>query len=217
MSFMSISWPDLIFMVLGLYFIIRGCFRGLTGEIITLAGFLCSIYVSFHYSGCMAEVLTAMTSLNITVAQVVSIFIIWFLMSFLIVIIKKLCNTILRAISLGGLDKILGILSGTLKTILSIYIVLITGFLLTPVIAPTWMGNSTCLINAGRYWPTIRRTVIQMHILPGAEDIPGVTLEEYLRPYRTGTSEPVPYSITNQSPFEHNNVTDNNIGNKVVI
>lgn len=192
MSFIDLNWVDIVFMILGLYFIIRGCFRGLTGEIITLAGFIVSLYASFHYSGRISEYVVAWTGVNQTLAQVIAIFVIWIALTFVTVTVKKILSTILSAVSLGGVDKLLGFVSGCCKLVLSIYVVLIIGVLAQPLIAPTWMSKSVCLKYAGRYWPVVRQTIIDTQLLPQAQDLPDSTLDEILAPYRTDRESPFP-------------------------
>ncbi len=50
---------------------------------------------------------------------------------------------LLSAVSLSGFDRLLGIFSGLLKTFLAVYVVLIGGLLLAPVVEPTWMTKAT--------------------------------------------------------------------------
>ena len=48
MTLFGLGFLDIFFIVLALYFIVRGMFRGFLGELITLAGFAASFYLSFH-------------------------------------------------------------------------------------------------------------------------------------------------------------------------
>ena len=50
---------DIFFIVLAAYFIVRGVFRGFVGEVITLAGFIASFYLSFHYSGELGHIVAS--------------------------------------------------------------------------------------------------------------------------------------------------------------
>ena len=52
---------DIFFVILGCYFVVRGCFRGFVGEVLTLCGFFCSFYVSFKFSGRIAETIASGT------------------------------------------------------------------------------------------------------------------------------------------------------------
>ncbi|MEG2183872.1 MAG: CvpA family protein, partial [Cloacibacillus sp.] len=58
------NYWDLFILILGCYFIIRGCCRGFVGEVITLAGFLASFYLSFHYCGAMSGIIAHSMGIN---------------------------------------------------------------------------------------------------------------------------------------------------------
>lgn len=184
---------DIFFVLLGCYFIIRGCFRGFVGEVLTLVGFLCSFYVSFKFSGKFGNVLSAFTGVNESVSQLVAIILVWLVISIVVAVIRKMMKGILSAISLSGIDRLLGIFSGLLKTFVVVYVVLIGGLLLAPVVEPTWMTESDIIRYAGRQWPEVRQILVDFNILPNAETLPEGTLEQILRPYRTGESGPEGY------------------------
>ncbi|MEG1641742.1 MAG: CvpA family protein [Synergistaceae bacterium] len=207
MSFIDLHWLDTIFLLLGLYFIIRGCFRGLIGELITLIGFISSAYISFKYSGEIAKTLGKIGDLNTIVAQIITIFLIWAGITLIVIILKKVFACLVEAVSLGALDKLLGICSGLCKLTISVYVFLIIGLLLTPLISPVWMTESSCLRYAGRHWPYVRKKIIQMDFFPQAYELPNGTLEQILRPYRTG----------NEMPEGLKNETTKNRNNKMVI
>lgn len=97
---------------------------------------------------------------------------------------------VISAVHLGFVDKLLGIFSGLLKTVILVYVVLVGGILLAPVVNPTWMTDSDALRYAGRNWPAARQILIDFDILPDATEFPSGTLEQILRPYRRGDSGP---------------------------
>lgn len=181
---------DILFILLGTYFIIRGCYRGFVGEVLTLAGFLCSLYVSFKFSGTFGALIRSSTGINPSIAQLIAIILVWLIISMIVAMIRKFMKGILTAINLNGFDRLLGIFSGLLKTFVAVYVVLIGGLLLAPIANPTWMTNSDIIRYAGRQWPEVRQILIDFNLLPNAETLPEGTLEQILRPYRTGGSGP---------------------------
>ena len=102
-------------------------------------------------------------------------------------------KSLLSAISLSGIDRLLGIFSGLLKTFVAVYVVLIGGLLLAPVVEPTWMTESDVIRYAGRQWPEVKQILVDFNLLPNAESLPDGTLEQILRPYRNGESGPEGY------------------------
>lgn len=187
-----IGWHalDIFFILLGCYFVIRGCFRGFVGEILTFAGFLCSLYVSFKFSGTLGGLLGRTTGLNIAVSQVLAIILVWLAVSLIVGMLRRILKTIVSAVSLGGIDRLFGIFCGLAKTVLVIYVVLVGGLLLAPVVEPTWMSQSEALNFAGRKWPEVRRFLMDMNVLPAGAELPDGTLDQILRPYRDGEARP---------------------------
>ncbi len=184
---------DIFFILLGCYFVIRGCFRGFVGEVLTLVGFFISIYVSFKFSGKFGDVIGAFTGINESVSQLAAIILVWLVISIIVAALRKMMKSLLSAISLSGIDRLLGIFSGLLKTFVAVYVVLIGGLLLAPVVEPTWMTESDVLRYAGRQWPEVKQILVDFNLLPNAESLPEGTLEQILRPYRNGESGPEGY------------------------
>ena len=184
---------DIFFILLGCYFVIRGCFRGFVGEVLTLVGFFLSIYVSFKFSGKFGYVISAFTGINESVSQLAAIILVWVFISIIVAVIRTMVKSLLSAISLSGIDRLLGIFSGLLKTFVAVYVVLIGGLLLAPVVEPTWMTESDVIRYAGRQWPEVKQILVDFNLLPNAESLPDGTLEQILRPYRNGESGPEGY------------------------
>ena len=184
---------DIFFILLGCYFVIRGCFRGFVGEVLTLVGFFISIYVSFKFSGKFGYVISAFTGINESVSQLAAIILVWVFISIIVAVIRTMVKSLLSAISLSGIDRLLGIFFGLLKTFVAVYVVLIGGLLLAPVVEPTWMTESDVIRYAGRQWPEVKQILVDFNLLPNAESLPDGTLEQILRPYRNGESGPEGY------------------------
>lgn len=193
MSFLGWSWWDIFFAVLGCYFVVRGVFRGFVGEVITLAGFLAAFYLSFHYSGAFGRFLEITAGLNPYVAQAVAGVVIWLSVTMLAAVLRMIMKGLIGVASLGGLDKILGLFSGVLKTAVLIFAVMTAGILLAPVANPAWMSDSSVLRYAGRCWPQFRNMLIGLGLVPEGTTLPDGTLEEILREYRMGTGSPYGY------------------------
>ena len=190
---MSSSALDIFFIVLGCYFVIRGCLRGFVGEMLTFVGFICGGYFSFRLSGRFGNFLLHFIHTNRYAAQLLAIVIVWLAISLLVAIIRRAMKGILRAAHLGGLDRVLGIFTGLLKTAIVVYVFLIGGLLLAPVKNPTWMTSSDTLRYAGRQWPSVRSILVDFKLLSNAAELPNGTLEQILRPYRTGEQGPEGY------------------------
>lgn len=183
-----LSWHmlDIFFLLLGCYFVIKGAFRGFVGEALSFGGLILSVYVGFRHSDTLGTLLGSASGLSKEVAQVLAVILVWLVLSIIFGLLRRILKKVIDFASLGGIDRMLGILIGVLKTIIVIYVVLIVGLLLAPVVEPTWMARSDVLVYAGREWPQVRRTLINVGALPKRTELPDGTLEQILRPYRRG-------------------------------
>lgn len=195
MSFL-IGWHmlDIFFLLLGCYFVIRGVFRGLIGEALSLGGLILSVYIGFGHSDVLGRMLGSAVGLNKEVAQVLAIILVWLVMSIIFSILRRILRGMVDFASLGGLDRILGVLCGLLKTFVAVYAVMIGGLLLAPITEPTWMSQSDALVFAGRKWPAVRQLLLDVGVLPSRTNLPDGTLEQILRPYRRGDGLPGTYN-----------------------
>ena len=196
MSLSGWNYWDIFFIILGCYFIIRGSFRGFVGEVITLVGFLASFYLSFHYSGGIGRFLSVTMGLNAYMAQAAAAVLIWLSVTLIAAMLRMILKSLIGAASLGGIDKLLGLFSGVIKSVIVVYVVITGGLLLAPVVTPTWMSQSDILRYAGRSWPQFRAMFIGLNLLPEGTTLPDGTLEQILRPYRTGGGGPEGYDPT---------------------
>ena len=194
MSVAGFSLWDIFFFIVALYFVVRGLFRGFVGEVIALVGFLASFYFSFHYSGAFGRFIESAAGINGYAAQAVAGVVIWLSISLLAAVIRMIVKSIIRAISLGGIDKLLGLFSGVLKTVIVVYAIMTAGILLAPVANPTWMSDSDVLRCAGRGWPQFRSMIVGLGLVADGSTLPDGTLEQILRPYREGGEWPDGYN-----------------------
>lgn len=187
MSFFA-DWHilDIFFLLLGCYFVIKGAFRGFVGEILSFGSMILSAYVGFRHSDTLGSLLGRAAGLNRQVAQLLAVVVAWLIVSIVFAVLRRILKRIIDFASLGGIDRILGILIGTLKTLVVVFVVLAGGLLLAPVVEPTWMSRSDVLVYAGRKWPEVRRLLIDIGALPKRTELPDGTLEQILRPYRRG-------------------------------
>lgn len=197
--FMSWHMLDIFFLLLGCYFIIRGVFRGFAGEILSFGGLIVSVYIGFRHYEALGGLLGSAAGLGKEVAQVLAVILVWLVISILFGVLRRVLKKILDFASLGGIDRIFGILIGFLKTVIVVYMVIIGGLLLAPVVEPTWMAGSDALIYAGRKWPEVRQLLISCKVLPERAGLPGGTLEQILRPYRRGIGAPSGYQVRTEA------------------
>lgn len=201
MSVAGFSCWDIFFVVLGVYFVVRGLFRGLVGEVIALVGFLASFYCAFRFSGQFGRFIEGTAGINPYAAQAVAGVVIWLTITMAASVVRMVMKGLIRAASLGGIDKLLGLFAGALKTFIVIYAIMAAGILLAPVANPTWMSDSDVLRYAGRSWPQFRSALIGLGLVPRDTTLPEGTLEEILRPYREGGEWPDGYGYYDDANY----------------
>lgn len=123
------SVADIIFSIIGLFFIIRGIIRGFVAEFMSLAALVCGIVIGFFFQSNLSPHLKEHIS-NDTWRPIVA-FLIIFVSTYVIVKIIELClHKIISTIQLNGLDRSLGAVWGFLvgAAVISLIVFLIYSF-----------------------------------------------------------------------------------------
>ena len=107
MSVAGFSCWDIFFVVLGAYFILRGLCRGFVGEVIALVGFLASFYCAFQFSGAFGRFIAGTMGINPYAAQAIAGVVIWLTIAMAASVVRMVLRGIIKAVSLGGIDKLL--------------------------------------------------------------------------------------------------------------
>ena len=195
MSFTGINFFDIFLIVACCYFIIRGMFRGIIGEIITLAGFLISFYLVFHYHIEVGKIIAdTIGSNSCWITDVIAALLIWLSVSISASILRMVLKRFICFVKFTAVDKLLGLCTGTIKSLILIYAIITAGLLLAPVVNPTWLTKSDIIRYAGREWPIVHSVLIDCNVLPEDTTLPNGELEIILRPYRRGKEAPRLYS-----------------------
>ena len=92
---------DLFFLILGCYFVIRGCFRGFVAEILALAGFICSMYFSFKFSSAVGAVLVSFLGVSPYASKVLAVIVVWLAITLLTAMIRCALKGVISAVHLG--------------------------------------------------------------------------------------------------------------------
>ncbi|MBQ7263499.1 MAG: CvpA family protein [Synergistaceae bacterium] len=139
------------------FFIVRGLFRGLTGEIVGLVGFLASLFCAWTFAQpAMEAVLSfapewdpALVSLGCSVAIFIAV-------SLAFAVVDKIVSFIVEAADLSLIDHALGGFAGALKA--GCIVVFIYGLLrVFPILPTAWMADSYAMRGAAVAWPPVVR------------------------------------------------------------
>jgi membrane protein required for colicin V production len=112
------------------YTLVRGLFRGIVKELSAIIGVLAGFYAAYHYYSEIACLLTQWMA-EFPYLKLLSFFIIFCLVFFIVNILGLIIKFILDIAYLGWLDRLFGAVFGMMKGVLfvSILLILITTFL----------------------------------------------------------------------------------------
>ncbi|MDO4987514.1 MAG: CvpA family protein [Synergistes sp.] len=184
------NYFDIFFTILCLYFVIKGMMRGFVGEVISLVGFFASFYLAPLLSVPVGRMLAQSMNISIYIAEVIGVVLVWIAVMLVFAIIRMIVSRFIGAVHLGAVNRILGAFSGFIKASVFIYVIIMCGLLLTPVVSPVWLSESSAISFAGRYWPEVRSLAVGIGVLPHDTNLPDGTLNQILRPYRNGSDGP---------------------------
>ena len=174
---------DTLFIFLCLYFTIRGVYRGFIGEVMSNVGFIAACYFTFHFFSDAGMILETTTGMNFFLANILGAVAIWFLTVLVTHLIKKLLHGAVLSVRLGILDRLLGITTGVVKTLLLVYLLMILGVNAAYYASPDWMTDSVIMMRAGEYLPQVTATLKGAKLLPENTTVPETTLSDFILTY----------------------------------
>ncbi len=118
---------DIFVLLMTLFFVIKGGFRGFVGEILSLVGILGGVYAALRLSGgAEALLLRLIPSLSPTMASIVAMASMFVAVTLVCSLIGRLIKIFLDFVWLSALDHLLGALAGIVKalamTLLLVYV-----------------------------------------------------------------------------------------------
>lgn len=147
-------------MLIGLatgFLMIRGAFRGLSGEIVSLIGTVGGFYVAWKLSPQLGGVLSHLLGLPFLLSQIVAFLLVMLGIALLAALLDRTIKKILRLARLTALDRLLGVFSGILKATVLLMVVYAMGMTLNPLLPAKWMEKSQSIQIAEILWPHVER------------------------------------------------------------
>ena len=149
------SVVDIVLLIVGLFFVVRGLMKGLSGEIIsligTVGGFVCAIRFYEPFAAILMEKFGASVLVSTILAMLAIFFLIFFGSAMLEMSIKK----VISKTNLTFTDKLLGAVVGLFKMYVISLMVLIGGGIISPMTGDAWMRGSQVLQVASVTFPYI--------------------------------------------------------------
>ena len=157
---------DIVLLVIGAFFVVRGIMKGLSGEVFSLVGTVGGFICSIRFYEPLADILIERFGATVPVATMISMFAIFFVIflgcSLLDTVIKK----VIKTTNLTFTDKFFGAAVGVIKTYLLALIVLVAGAITAPIAGDAWMKNSSVLSATAVTWPFVRPLLENAGLMP---------------------------------------------------
>jgi uncharacterized membrane protein required for colicin V production len=152
---------DLLFLLLAAVFVLRGAFRGLSGEMLSLAGFVGGIFLAWRYGPPLALKIEGAWAVSPGVAQAVAMIGIFVTVNLFSAVAERGLKAILKFANLSLLDRLGGMLAGGVKAGVLLLGAFLAMSLLTPGGPPRWAEESRALSLASVVWDALAETMEQ--------------------------------------------------------
>ncbi len=111
---------DIILLICFIPAVVRGIQKGFVEQLVAIAAILLGAWLAFRFSSPLSEWASAYVGLEPKVLQVVSFIVIVFVAVLLLTLLGKLVTGTLKAVSLGWINRLLGVVFALLKAALLI-------------------------------------------------------------------------------------------------
>lgn len=172
---------DLILIALGAFFVIRGLFKGLTGEVLSLLSAIGGFYCSMRFYEPLASLIEGAVGVSPLAANAVAMIAIFLAIFLLCMVANKTLKAVLRGTHLTWLDKIIGAFSGLVKIYVVTIVLLIAGMMVSPMTGDEWMRGSKVMTVAARTWPFVTRLLEGFGIMPDIDRLRDAAREHIAR------------------------------------
>ena len=172
---------DIVLLAAGVFFIVRGLMKGLSGEFFSLVGTLGGFFCAIRYYDPFAEILIETFGASVLAATIISMLAIFFAIFFGCSLLDMVIKKIITKTNLTVTDKFLGGVVGIVKMYFLTLIVLIAGAITTPMTGDAWMKSSRVLSVTSVTWPFVSPLLEQMGLMPDVAAIQEQAMEYIYR------------------------------------
>ncbi|MDR1650935.1 MAG: CvpA family protein, partial [Synergistaceae bacterium] len=109
------SVTDIILLAIGMFFVVRGLFRGLTGEIFSLLGTAGAFFCAMKFNGTISGILQERLGLSPAIATIITMLGIFFVVFFGCSFLEWTFKKVIEKTKLTATDKFLGAGVGAVK------------------------------------------------------------------------------------------------------
>ncbi|MBO7430804.1 MAG: CvpA family protein [Spirochaetia bacterium] len=116
------NFADLLFLLIALFFVIKGFFRGFISEFMSMAALIAGIVAALTLQGKASGLLNGMIKSD-TFRPLVAFFLLFIGTYILVKLVELMLHNAIEAIKMNSLDRLLGLVWGLLETAVIILIV----------------------------------------------------------------------------------------------
>lgn len=157
---------DVAILVLGSYFIIRGIFRGFSGELFSIISIFGGFYCALSFYSPIADALTKYLNISTLASTAFAMLAIFMLIFAVFTFLDKGTKKFLKGTSLSSVDKLFGAIAGFVKIYAVALLLLVAGMLFSPISGDAWVSESKTLIATAKTWPFVYPLLDRAGIIP---------------------------------------------------
>lgn len=116
------NFADLLFLLVALFFVIKGFIRGFISEFMSMAALILGLVAALMFQGQVAALLKDMVKSD-TFRPLIAFFILFIGTYIVVKLLEMMLHNAIEAIKMNSLDRLLGILWGLLETSVIVLIV----------------------------------------------------------------------------------------------
>lgn len=171
---MSGAVLDLSFALLAAFLAFRGAWRGFSGEVLSLAGTVGGCLVAWRFGPGFATILVNYLNLSLGFAVVLALVALFLAVVVGTAFLGKMVQALLRFTSLTLFDRLLGLVTGLVKTFLVLLLFYGGVLFFSPLFSMEWAAESRAMDIASRGWPVVETILDNTGLWPSLEDLPSL-------------------------------------------
>lgn len=133
----DLNWADFVIIGILVFSVLVGMLRGFIREVLTIAVWILSFYVAFHYANTVSHMLSGAIE-NASMRYVVSFVLLLVAMIFVGAVINYIIAKLLKTTGLSGTDRVLGLGFGLARGVLLIGVLVMFAMHTTLTDDPWW-------------------------------------------------------------------------------
>lgn len=164
------NFADIIFLLIALFFVIKGFFRGFISEFMSMAALILGLIAALMFQPAVSSLLKDMIKSD-TFRPIAAFFLLFIGTYIIVKLIEMMLHNVIEAIKMNSLDRLLGIVWGLLETSVIILIVVFLFYSLKFKAGISFLDGSVIAKHAKDFLSNLN---IEGFNIDQIKDLPGV-------------------------------------------